>query len=187
MDSEELLAQLADIHLPEPVSFWPPAPGWWILAAIVIAAIIFGAIKLIAAARYRKITDHALAELDKCYQAYAADSESESDKNALQLQFVNRANSVFKRVALYHFDNTEIASLGGSQWVEFMRDSGNGQLLDAQIAHALSVGRFGTDIDVDVENFYAFGRQWISSLYQAKATKPTPATAVNASASEASQ
>jgi hypothetical protein len=90
-------------------------------------------------------------------------------------------------VALYHFGNTEIASLGGSQWVDFMRKSGNAELLDTQISDALSYGRFRTDIDVDVDNFYAFGRQWISSLYQAKASKPTPATAVATPASEASQ
>ena len=27
---------LRDLRLPEPVGWWPPAPGWWILAAIVV-------------------------------------------------------------------------------------------------------------------------------------------------------
>ena len=37
MDSEELLAQLADIHLPAEVSFGRPL-GWWILTALLFIA-----------------------------------------------------------------------------------------------------------------------------------------------------
>jgi hypothetical protein len=181
MDSQELLAQLADIHLPEPVSFWPPAPGWWILAFLILALGVWGAMKLVAASQFRKIRDHALAELDKCYQAYS--SNTELDKNALQLHFVNSANSVFKRVALYHFGGSEIASLGGTQWVDFMKRTGNATLMDDQIADALSQGRFKTTIDVDVDNFYSFGRQWIGSLYVSKSPKSSseiqPATAAS--------
>ena len=29
--------QLRDIHLPESSLWWPPAPGWWILALLLIA------------------------------------------------------------------------------------------------------------------------------------------------------
>lgn len=185
MDSEDLLAQLADIHLPEPVSFWPPAPGWWILAALLLALAIWGVTKGLAASRYRKIKAHALAELDRCYQSYAANSDLE--QNILQLQFVNDANSVFKRVALYHFDNAEIASLGGSRWVDFMKRAGNAQLLDDQIAEALSFGRFRTKIDVDVDKFYEFGKQWIASLYLAPPSSSKPQPAADPMPSEARQ
>jgi len=30
---------LHDIHLPGQVAWWPPAPGWWIAAALVLAAL----------------------------------------------------------------------------------------------------------------------------------------------------
>lgn len=38
---QDPLSQLRDIHLPEPVSWWPPAPGWWILAVIILATLFF--------------------------------------------------------------------------------------------------------------------------------------------------
>lgn len=35
------LEQLRDIHLPQAVHWWPPAPGWWIVAALVLALTIW--------------------------------------------------------------------------------------------------------------------------------------------------
>ena len=44
MSIENPLVNLKDIHLPPPVSFWPPAPGWWILAVLLITSLFFGGV-----------------------------------------------------------------------------------------------------------------------------------------------
>jgi hypothetical protein len=36
------LAQLRDWHLPDPIQWWPPAPGWWISAAVFLALLLLG-------------------------------------------------------------------------------------------------------------------------------------------------
>jgi hypothetical protein len=37
---QDPLAQLRDIHLPEPVQWWPLAPGWWILISLLLVALV---------------------------------------------------------------------------------------------------------------------------------------------------
>ena len=42
MDPSTLLSQLRDVHSPAPISFWPLAPGWWVLIIIFIIALSTG-------------------------------------------------------------------------------------------------------------------------------------------------
>ena len=164
MDSEELLSQLADIHLPAEVSFWPPAPGWWVLAVLLLIGLAFIGHKLRQQAQRRKICQFALAELERCLNDYA--SADSTDPDASLLRYVNEVNSVLRRVALVHFPDTNVAGLGGRAWVDFIRQKGDSSLLNEQIASALSQGRFQTRVDVDSQALYELGRSWINSLYQ---------------------
>jgi len=34
------LAPLRPLHLPDQIGWWPPAPGWWLLAGV--AAVVLG-------------------------------------------------------------------------------------------------------------------------------------------------
>jgi len=179
MDIEELLAQLADIHLPEPVSFWPPAPGWWVLAALVLALAAYLAAKYYQYYKKRKTCDFALRELDQAYQHYAqrenGAEDHQSDQEQGKLEFVNQFNAVLRRVALWHFPQSNVASLGGQAWVDFIREKGDSSLLTDEIANALSKGRFQTRCEVDVDALNSLGHQWISSLYMGrKNERPTP-------------
>ena len=36
---------LRDIHLPGPIGWWPPAVGWWLLAALVLVALALYALR----------------------------------------------------------------------------------------------------------------------------------------------
>ena len=63
MDDPADLSHLADIAMPLPVPWWPPAPGWWILAAAFLAALAI--LATMAVRRYRRNAYRraALAEL----------------------------------------------------------------------------------------------------------------------------
>lgn len=164
MDSEELLAQLADIHLPEAVSFWPPAPGWWVLALLVVVMIIALGRKYGLYLKQQKINRYALAELEHCYNDYSSADSSDTDQ--LKLRYINAFNTVIRRVALVHYPLANVASLAGGDWVDFIREKGDSSLMTEEIAAALKYGRFQTKCDVDVDTLQQLGEHWINSQYQ---------------------
>jgi len=41
MTEENPLINLKDIHLPPAVAIWPPAPGWWIVAVVLLLIVVF--------------------------------------------------------------------------------------------------------------------------------------------------
>ena len=167
MDSEELLEQLADIHLPVEISYWPPAPGWWILAVMLLVGGIFLSLRFIQFRNLQQVCRHALLELESCYSQLAKIDSSDPSN---QLRYVNEVNSVLRRVALVHFPHAKVASLGGKDWVDFIRQKGDSAALNEEIAAALSFGRFQTHCEVDVDKMNDLGKAWITSLYLGKQT-----------------
>ena len=165
MDSDELLEQLADIHLPVEISYWPPAPGWWILAVLLIAGIVFLTIRIIKFRNLQQVCRHALLELENCYQRLREENSADASN---QLRYINEVNSVMRRVALVHFPQANVASLGGDAWVDFIRQKGDSTGLNEEIAAALSFGRFQTHCEVDVDAMNSLGQAWITSLYLGK-------------------
>ncbi|MFT6420574.1 MAG: hypothetical protein ACJA05_000083 [Porticoccus sp.] len=66
MNPQDPLSQLRDIHLPDPIGWWPPAPGWWLLALLLLSAMTYCLWRLKKRHqdnRYRREALHCLAEL----------------------------------------------------------------------------------------------------------------------------
>jgi hypothetical protein len=163
MANKELLAQLADIHLPEPVGYWPPAIGWWLVALLIFIGLIILLWKFAAYRRQQKVCQYALTELNSCYDTYSHAEPGNDAQN--KLNYINRFNTVIRRVALVHYPQSNVASLDGSPWVDFIREKGDSSLLTEEIAVALQYGRFQAKCDVDVDSMHDFGERWIRKLY----------------------
>ena len=163
MDSEELLEQLADIHLPVEISYWPPAPGWWVLGFLCLFAIAYLTRAYLVRRYLQKICKAALAELDDCYRQFSL--ENKQGNNESKMRYINEVNSILKRVALVHYPQSRVAGLGGCDWVDFIREKGDSTLLDNEISQALSFGRFQTTCEYNADTLNKLGHAWVSSLY----------------------
>ncbi len=103
---------LRDIHIPEPISWWPPAPGWWVLA-ILIPLSFYLLYRL-----YKRLTRKtALKTAKKQFkQLQKADNLSPQEK-------LTQLTILLRRLAISLYPRAEVASLTGEQWLDFLDSS----------------------------------------------------------------
>lgn len=94
---------LNDIHVPEPISNFPIAYGWWILTALLLGAIFYVITKIKRNSRQNKVKKQALAQLS------SNPSMNNSDITAL-----------LKWAAMHYFSRAEIAKLFGDSLQNFL-------------------------------------------------------------------
>lgn len=133
--------QLRDIHLPDPVGWWPPAPGWWLLLLLCIA-LIAGALWW-RRYRFRKLAykREALAEWQNIHARYLNDKD-----NAVLLA---ELSVLLKRTSITRYGRTETAGLAGEQWLEFLDQTGKCQDFSKGAGRALVDQRFSPRPDLN--------------------------------------
>ena len=106
------LAGLRDWHLPDPVSWWPPAPGWWLLILLVIGAV--AAYRLWRSLRARALapTRLALAELEGLRGRLGGELAPR--------EFIAALSQLLRRLALVRYRREEVAGLSGRAWLAFL-------------------------------------------------------------------
>jgi hypothetical protein len=103
---------LKDIHLPPAVSFWPIAPGWWLLA-IGLPLLLFGLFKL-----YRRITRQTAVKQARPVLAAIRHHPQLDD-----LQKLAELSALLRRVAISLAPRREVASLTGEAWLHYLDTS----------------------------------------------------------------
>ncbi len=102
------LKDLKDIHLPDPVSFWPPAPIWYLVAALALFALIAIVYFIWKRQRNKRLQKRALKELEKIEQY------KNPTKKILQL------SELLRRVAIKVYSRQEVAGLSGKAWLQLL-------------------------------------------------------------------
>lgn len=164
------LSQLRDLHAPPPIDWWPPAPGWWLLLAIVLAVAIGAGLWYRRRRQRHAYRRHAREELDNLRRTQGAS--------------VAALNALLKRTALQIYGRDAVAHLHGDAWVAFLRrqcpalGSSHQSTLDA-----LTCGPYTPDADqpATAELLAACG-QWLDQhrLQLQVATAPLPGASAHA-------
>ena len=153
------LAALRDIHLPDPVSAWPPALGWWLVGALALATCV--ALFLWWRARRRSPRVAALAELDALTRAW----REHPDVAGLALAL----SSLLRRFALTRFPREEVAALHGADRLAFLERAAKGgfprevgEALEAAVYRRPEEGGAARD-EAEVTRWLGAVRRWIGA------------------------
>ena len=146
--------QLRDIHLPAAPDFWPPAPGWWLLAALFSGLVAWAAVLLWRQFRIRRQRERILALLEQVEHPTG---------RTVTPEFLAQLSVLIRRLALMRFPRQEIASLTGQDWLQFLdRSGGNGQFCGGP-GRVLAQGPYMRSVPdaIDSRALSNLVRQWI--------------------------
>jgi len=149
---DALLGQLRDIHGAPEVAWWPPAPGWWILAILLLIGIVLLIRHLLRARRVRQRRQRLLHFVEWI--------ETSVDPQQAPGQFLSDLNRVFKLVALRAFPDSHCAHLAGREWVAFLQ-ARFGQEGARDSLAALADGPYRPASSFDAEALLGLARQWV--------------------------
>lgn len=147
-----LLQQLRDIHGAPEVPWWPPAPGWWVLALLLLIGVV-----LLIRHLHRRILVRKRRERLLHYIEWI---ESGVDPEQAPGQFLSDLNRVFKIVALRAFPDSGCAELRGSDWVRFI----SGKLpegIESSELEALAEGPWQRSPSFEAASLAGLARQWV--------------------------
>ena len=169
MDPTQL--PLRDIHLPDPVNWWPPAIGWWCLLVLIILLVIAG-IKLF---QYRsKIKYSSVNMVKQSLQSIRNEYIQNGDTQYL----IREVSSLMRQLCISIFPRQETASLVGDDWLLFldqpMSHSTIGHMSESQsesdnlftegVGRVLSEGPYRQQSDVDGEQLLTLCEAWVSQV-----------------------
>ncbi|MFK0569481.1 DUF4381 domain-containing protein [Endozoicomonas sp.] len=151
MEVQNPLDQLRPNHLPDPVGFWPPAIGWWVLATITITLLTL--LTIYVYRRWKKNRYRTVA-LQQATETLAEYQEHQSPH-----RFARDCNELLKRVALRAFPNSDVAGLNGACWCQFLAKTGSTpEFLNHS---AFNNDRYNPNASLPTEDIYELTRRWI--------------------------
>lgn len=150
---------LRDIHLPDPIAWWPPALGWWLLllGIVVVCAIVVWGYRVYQRRRLQRIAKQVLQAINEQY------AQHKDPK-----QFIQAVSIWLRRVCISRYPRAEVAGLTGDAWLAFLdqvlADSSQQETFSNGVGRALLSAPYQAQPHVDADALLQLCQHWISQL-----------------------
>lgn len=157
MNGPDPLAQLRDIHLPDPVSWWPPAPGWWLLASVFFAAAWAASFFLGRYLRRNRYRKAAMRELQMI---------KENRLGLSSRDIVEQLARLLRQVAMQTCGRETVAPLSGTAWLRFLDNRGDTDQFTAGPGKVLGEDHYRPTVEIQLEQLLPLVEKWIKRSRQ---------------------
>lgn len=147
-----LLSRLRDIHTASEPGWWPPAPGWWLLALLIAVLLAFALRQGYQRWRVARRRGRLLAALEQIGQ--------EIDPAVDPHEYLARMNKLFRVIALRAFPGTACVRLQGADWVHFLQSLMPESAAAASLS-ALASGPYEEHPRFDVNSLRQLAQTWV--------------------------
>lgn len=136
---------LKDIHLPDAISAWPPAPGWWMLLLLTMVLLTLATLLFL---RWRRSpVTAALKEL-----------ASLSKQDADDRQLLVKCSALLRRAAIQLYPGSPVASMSGDEWRQLMMEKGS---LSSEQANYFCGLQYQPAVVIDRKDLVKVTRRWL--------------------------
>ena len=146
---------LRDVHEGIAPEWWPPAPGWWLMAALSLV-VIAGLLWLWRNRRRQTPRRVALAELTRL----RGDFQRDGDGTAIAVGI----STLLRRLALTHFPRSQVAGLVGDAWLQFLDRTGGNNQFSAGPGRALIRAPYRPTEAFEIEALLNVAETWIKRV-----------------------
>lgn len=153
MPVENSLINLKDIHLPPDVSIWPPAPGWWILAVVLLLILVFFGTWIRRSFARKKPKTEAIRLLNNLQ-----DRQNNTDDTQVIFRDLSQ---LLRRSALTFCKEENVASLHGAAWLEFLDRTGKTTKFTQGEGHVFGMEVYKQNPEIEIDVLFPLVKKWI--------------------------
>ncbi|MEH6609726.1 MAG: DUF4381 domain-containing protein [Halioglobus sp.] len=112
MNPQDPLAALNPLREPELIGWWPLAPGWWLVIALLLMVLAVVAFLLWRRYQRRAYRRQALRQLE----SIALDFRQTDNQHA----YLESINQLLKATAISAYPRQEVAAISGEPWLQLL-------------------------------------------------------------------
>lgn len=148
----DLLSQLRDIHAAPMAPWWPPAPGWWAVALLLLLVLLWLGRRVLSRYKIHQRRKQMLGWVDHL--------NASTDPQREPHVYLSTLNRIFKLVALRAFPAQQCACLAGQDWADFLRANMQSSKLSEHLS-VLATGPYDPAPEFDPQVMSELTRLWI--------------------------